>query len=88
MNYFRTTYFAIQEENNDASRTERERKLNAAKLYRFVNNNLDHVHIYSGTYLRSYLITSCFSLSVSLAKSMRHVTSNLLSESLIEKVAN
>jgi len=51
MNY-RTTHTAIQEENNDASGNERGRKLNTAKLYRLVNNNLDHVHIYSGTYLR------------------------------------
>jgi len=49
---FRTTHTVIQEENNDASGNERGRKLNTAKLYRFVNNNLDHVHIYSGTYLR------------------------------------
>lgn len=52
-NYFRTTHSAIQEENNDAFRAERGRELNAAKLYCIVNNDLDQVHIYSGTYLRS-----------------------------------
>lgn len=65
----RTTHFAVQEENNDAFGTERGRELNAAKLCRLVNNNSDHVHIYSGTHLR-LLTTASLSLSILLARSM------------------